>query len=57
MGEDVCGISFYLCVLLQFVCGLSLCCGRTAHLSREDIQAVVNNYRNPVRTHANETKF
>ena len=34
----------------QFTCGLSLCCGRTAHLSRDDIQAVVNNYRNPVST-------
>jgi Ca2+-binding EF-hand superfamily protein len=31
----------------QFICGLSLCCGRTAHLSREDIQAVVNHHRNP----------
>jgi Ca2+-binding EF-hand superfamily protein len=30
----------------QFICGLSLCCGRTAHLSRDDIQTVVNHYRN-----------
>lgn len=31
----------------QFTCGLSLCCGRTAHLTREEIQAVVEHYRTP----------
>lgn len=29
----------------QFVCGLSLCCGTIANLSREEIQQVVDFYR------------
>ncbi|KAL9961377.1 hypothetical protein ACROYT_G030301 [Oculina patagonica] len=31
----------------QFICGLSLCCGTQAHLSREEIQKVVDVYRQP----------
>ena len=29
----------------QFVCGLSLCCGQLAHLNREEIQKIVDQYR------------
>ena len=29
----------------QFVCGLSLCCGQLAHLNREEIQKIVEQYR------------
>ena len=32
---------------LQFICGLSLCCGTQANLSREEIQKVVDVYRQP----------
>lgn len=31
----------------QFICGLSLCCGTQAHLSRDEIQKVVEVYRQP----------
>lgn len=31
----------------QFICGLSLCCGTQANLSREEIQKVVDVYRQP----------
>lgn len=31
----------------QFICGLSLCCGQRGHLSREEIQRVVDYYRTP----------
>ncbi|XP_073251609.1 uncharacterized protein [Porites lutea] len=31
----------------QFICGLSLCCGTQAHLSRDEIQKVVDVYRQP----------
>ena len=34
-------------VSLQFICGLSLCCGTQAHLSRDEIQKVVDVYRQP----------
>ncbi len=44
--------SFYLfmCVmplllLFQFVCGLSLCCGTQANLSRDEINSLVNFYQ------------
>ena len=37
----------FLCFSLQFICGLSLCCGTQAHLSREEIQKVVDVYRQP----------
>jgi len=41
-------ISFFVVVLsLQFICGLSLCCGTQANLSREEIQKVVDVYRQP----------
>ena len=33
--------------LLQFICGLSLCCGTQANLSRDEIQKVVEVYRQP----------
>ena len=29
----------------QFICGLSLCCGQLAHLSREEIQMVVEHFK------------
>jgi Ca2+-binding EF-hand superfamily protein len=29
----------------QFVCGLSLCCGQLAHLTREEIQKIVDHFR------------
>ena len=29
----------------QFVCGLSLCCGQLAHLNREEIQRIVEQFR------------
>ena len=32
---------------LQFICGLSLCCGTQANLSRDEIQKVVEVYRQP----------
>ena len=38
---------FVLFVSLQFICGLSLCCGTQAHLSRDEIQKVVDVYRQP----------
>ena len=31
----------------QFICGLSLCCGQLAHLSRDEIQRIVEHYRTP----------
>lgn len=32
-------------ICLQFVCGLSLCCGSQANLSRNEIQKVVDHYK------------
>ena len=32
---------------LQFICGLSLCCGQLAHLSRDEIQRIVEHYHTP----------
>lgn len=40
-----CFVFFF--VSLQFICGLSLCCGTQAHLSRDEIQKVVDVYRQP----------
>ena len=37
----------FVFVSLQFICGLSLCCGTQAHLSRDEIQKVVDVYRQP----------
>ena len=31
--------------MVQFVCGLSLCVGQRAHLTREEISKVVQHYR------------
>ena len=30
----------------QFVCGLSLCCGKSLQLSRDEVQLLVNHYTN-----------
>ena len=32
---------------LQFIRGLSLCCGQLAHLSRDEIQRIVEHYHTP----------
>ena len=42
-----CEISTIPLFSLQFICGLSLCCGTQAHLSRDEIQKVVEVYRQP----------
>ena len=34
-------------VHVQFICGLMVCCGSAAHLTREEIQRIVDYYRSP----------
>ena len=38
---------FFARPYIQFICGLMVCCGSAAHLTREEIQRIVNYYRCP----------